>query len=173
MRYVEGDLCDATQFFIAHGCNAQGVMGSGVAKALRSQWPEIFEPYKRRCDLFKDNRLELVGKVVSVHVDGHVILNLITQQNYGKDGKKYASYIGIADSILASLMQYAEPTATYWSLPDHIRKAYDFDNIEIAIPQIGSGLGGLKWQLVEELLKEIEERYENVEFVVYTPKITL
>ncbi len=36
----------------------------------------------------------------------------------------------------------------------------------IAIPKIGAGRGGLKWEFVEELLREIEETY-SIEFWVY------
>ena len=32
IHYVTGDLLGATQKVIVHGVNAQGVMGSGVAK---------------------------------------------------------------------------------------------------------------------------------------------
>ncbi len=35
ITYKQGDLMKASETYIAHGCNAQGVMGSGVAKAIR------------------------------------------------------------------------------------------------------------------------------------------
>lgn len=33
IQYKTGNLLDTPDSYIVHGCNAQGVMGSGVAKA--------------------------------------------------------------------------------------------------------------------------------------------
>ena len=41
-----GDICSVNSGIIVHGCNAQGVMGSGVAKAIRLKYPQVFEDYK-------------------------------------------------------------------------------------------------------------------------------
>ncbi len=38
-KYVSGDIRCVSSGIIVHGCNAQGVMGSGVALALRTTWP--------------------------------------------------------------------------------------------------------------------------------------
>ena len=45
IEYIRGDIITSLDDHIVHGCNAQGVMGSGVAKALRDEWPQIFKPY--------------------------------------------------------------------------------------------------------------------------------
>ena len=35
--YKQGDLLEAEEVVIVHGCNAQGVVGSGVALAIRNK----------------------------------------------------------------------------------------------------------------------------------------
>jgi len=40
MIYRQGDLVMAVEPIIIHGCNAKGVMGSGVAKAIRAYYPD-------------------------------------------------------------------------------------------------------------------------------------
>ena len=35
-----GNILDA-KGIIMHGCNAQGVMGSGLAKDIRERWPAV------------------------------------------------------------------------------------------------------------------------------------
>ena len=36
IQYKKGDLLSVTKGIIAHGCNAQGVMGSGVALQIKN-----------------------------------------------------------------------------------------------------------------------------------------
>ena len=44
--YKQGDLTQAEEYIIAHGCNAQGKMGSGVAKAIRREFPQAYSYYR-------------------------------------------------------------------------------------------------------------------------------
>ena len=42
MRYYKiEDITKATEQVIAHGCNCQGRMGAGVAKAIARKWPKV------------------------------------------------------------------------------------------------------------------------------------
>jgi hypothetical protein len=43
--YKQGDLLDCIEKVIVHGCNAQGVMGSGVALAIRKKYPDAARAY--------------------------------------------------------------------------------------------------------------------------------
>ena len=143
VKYVKGDLTNATERYIAHGCNAQGVMGSGVALAIRNKWPKAYIDYVR---YIKDGGT-LGGSIVSVNDDKYII-NLITQEFFGNDGKRYASPPAIMKSLVDTIWDY---------------------NISgtIAIPEIGCGLGGLNWNGdVLPVLERIETDFE-VEFRVY------
>jgi O-acetyl-ADP-ribose deacetylase (regulator of RNase III) len=44
--YVPGDLLNG-ETMIVHGCNAQGVMGRGVAKEIKERMPWAYEAYRR------------------------------------------------------------------------------------------------------------------------------
>ena len=46
IEYKNGDLLNVTEGIILHGCNGQGVMGAGVAKAIKMKYPEAFTAYK-------------------------------------------------------------------------------------------------------------------------------
>lgn len=39
IEYRKGNLLDITSGVIVHGCNMRGVMGSGVALAIRNKYP--------------------------------------------------------------------------------------------------------------------------------------
>ena len=43
--YKVGDITEAPEVVIVHGCNTQGAMGSGVAKAIRRKYPWAYEAY--------------------------------------------------------------------------------------------------------------------------------
>lgn len=146
MKFKIGDITEADEKHIIHGCNAQGVMGSGVALAIRKKWPVVYEEYRNRydeCGLYP-------GDVVSVKVsDEQIVHNFITQEYYGRDGKKYAS-LGNIVACWVNLLHF------------------DYEWGNIAIPRIGCGLGGLQWPCVEEILLGIENGMDNqMEFIVY------
>jgi O-acetyl-ADP-ribose deacetylase (regulator of RNase III) len=144
MKYVKGSLLDASETYIAHGCNAQGVMGSGVALLIKDKYPKAYEDYKQ----FVRPRNHMLGSYVpSLQHDGKIILNLITQEFYGRDGRVYASTEHIRNSLVEFVCD-------------------NMPLVEVAIPKIGCGLGGLKWPNVEKVLLSLEEDYK-IRFTVY------
>ena len=66
LRIVKGDLLLAKEAVICHQVNCQDMMGSGVAKALYTKWPEIKREYHAFC---ADKRpRELLGKIQVVEL---------------------------------------------------------------------------------------------------------
>ena len=157
MKHVKGNLLDTDLMFIAHGCNCQDGFGSGVAGAIAQRHPEVKQAY--HAEIANRGRgPHNLGKWFLAYTEDQakVFINCFTQNKYGSDGAKYASY-----------------TAVVQALTDFVSGGYvdrsllgEIGTIRIAIPEIGCGLGGLKWPMVAELLLEIEERF-NVEFTVY------
>lgn len=144
IEYRTGDLLSTDIRTIMHGCNAQGVMGSGVAKAVREQYPKAYEVYK---DKYNKEGLKL-GDCVKVLDKNKIIVNAITQQYYGRDGSKYVSYDAI-DDVMKEINSLH----------------YTYGITEIAMPQLGAGLGGGNWRVIEAI---IESRLYLVQPVVYT-----
>lgn len=136
IHYVKGDVTEAPQQLIAHGCNCSGGFGSGVAGAIRRKHPEIREAYLA-------HKPKTLGTCQFVEHAGHVWVNAFTQQNYGYDGAQYADLTAVG-YCLAEIADYME------------ENGYE----TIAMPKIGCGLGGLKWEqvgiLVEGLLDDFE-----------------
>ena len=133
ITYKTGNIVDVESGFILHGCNAQGVMGSGVAKALRDKYPEIYEPYRKYCQESKIS--EILGKIFCHSISQSLCIgNAITQEYYGRDGRKYVSYDAL-DRVF--------------------RQISEFPGLEILqkihMPKIGSGLGGGNWKVVEAI----------------------
>lgn len=154
--YKTGNLIDAPEPIIIHGCNAQGVMGSGVAKAIREAYPTAYEAYQEVYDTRGLNPGEVVWAWVNYPEDEgqtRLIGNAITQRYYGKDGHRYVNY----DAVEVAFRVAA----------DALREDQDMFNIDgpyVAIPRIGAGLGGGDWDIIAE---RIETAMEEFDVVVY------
>ena len=144
IEYKKGNLLDVTEGVIAHGCNSYGVMGSGVVLAVKEKYPKAFAKYKVFCD--NNQEYDILGQSVAVLVtDDLLIVNMITQENFGRDPNvRYVSYDAI-DSCF-----------------DHLRRSHDETLIVnknapiLNIPKIGAGLGNGNWNVISEI---IEHRY--------------
>lgn len=158
--YKTGNLLDAEEQIIVHGCNAQGVMRSGVAKAIREKYPRAFEEYENTFILQKKKLL--VGQVIWSFPDGefeifpgngkHIIANGITQQFYGYEGARYVSYAAI-EMVFDNVKKMVEKMEKeFGSAPT------------VAIPRIGAGLGGGNW---DEIAAIIEKAMGEHTVVVY------
>ena len=137
MPVQEGDLTQC-KGILFHGCNAQGVMGAGVALALKKKWPEVFMAYRQ---LYQEqgNQLKL-GQVAWAHPEeGIWVANGITQQYYGRELRRYAD--------LKAIKHSAQIVA---------RKARE-TQLPVFYSLIGCGLGGLLWEEVEPILNEAFE----------------
>ena len=119
-----GDMFSETmgqQCIIVHGCNAQGVMGSGVAAIVKKLYPYAYLSYKQ---VHRRHGLPL-GSVVMAPAPlkrGPTIANAITQEFYGRDNKLYVSY----DAVVVAMQAIAKLAG---DTPVHL-------------PMIGGGLGG-------------------------------
>lgn len=133
MQVIEGNLLDISEGIIVHGCNARGVMGSGIALEVKTRYPAAYEKYVA----FKD--LLVLGSIVPVEVEPNKwIVNGITQDGFGRDGRKYVDYQAIADVFLHTV-----------ELQQMLK-----NNLPIAFPRIGAGLGGGNWSVIKTIIDE-------------------
>ncbi len=130
-----GNLLEAPEKVICHGVNCAGGFGSGVAGQIAKKWPEVKDMY-----LIKRKHLGwALGDVQAVFLtpENKVVFNLATQQSFGYDGKLYVDYI-----------------ALYKCFTDMFHQCEELGLKEIALPSIGCGLAGGKWDIVESILEK-------------------
>lgn len=152
--YKIGDLANAQENVIAHGCNAQGKMGAGVALAIKNKFPEAFETYRNSYENYvgvaqKGIAEFRLGNIIYAVSKQRIIANCITQQYYGFDSEthgKYASYDAI-DSCMQKLNKYCQSR-----------------DLSVAISLIGCGHGGCAWPVVSSI---IETNFPKIQPVVY------
>jgi O-acetyl-ADP-ribose deacetylase (regulator of RNase III) len=154
IEYIKHDVTNTTRGVVAHGCNCQGVMGSGVAKAIRAKWPKAYERYHSFVTSVKDGGTDTAallgtGQMVNVghefidEINTLFVANLFTQDRYGKDGKMYADVNAIAEA-LEMVMAFCSGS-----------------KLPLYMPQIGCGLGGLSWDRdVRPIVEELQADYE-------------
>lgn len=137
IEYQTGDLLTATSGHIVHGCNARGVMGAGVALAIKNTWPEVYNDYRQR---YQDTGLHL-GQVLPVAVGQDLMVwNAITQQNYGNARRRYVSY----DAIAECFEKINDQVAAMSTIQQHIH-----------IPKIGAGLAGGDWAVISTIIDSV------------------
>lgn len=142
IRYKTGNALEADELCILHGCNAQGGMGSGIAKAIRANFPEAYIEYRKE---YETNGLQL-GSIVWAESNGKLIANGITQEFYGRDNKCYIDY-----NAINKVMEQVHHNAST-------------EGFGVVMPLIGAGLGGGSWKKIAGI---IEQNFTDVEPVVY------
>lgn len=145
IQYKTGDLLSVTSGVIIHGCNAQGVMGSGVALLIKQKYPKAYQVYK---DFEAKHGLRL-SSISQIRIPNSqlYIANMITQELYGTDPKvQYASYGAIH-------LGFEKLNAAH--VPD----------IPFHFPKIGAGRGNGDWNVISSL---IELACPNRELICWT-----
>lgn len=151
IKIVEDDIKNADADIIAHQVNCVGVMGSGVAKVLRTQYPEIFPPYDKYCKLWGHSKL--MGKIQTIKLKNEnskskYICNMFAQRGYGRD-KQYTDIDCLANCIF-KIHNFAKE-----------------NNLKtIAMPfGVGCGRGGADWNLVYEILLNVFS--DDIQLILY------
>lgn len=126
-----GNLFDSTAPAIGHGVNCAGVMGAGIAKTFRELYPHNYENYRAAC---LAGQLK-PGQIAVNRENDKYIINMASQNKPGAD----ASYPWLFEAAFTAANQ-----AVANGIP------------VIAVPEIGSGIGGLEAWKVKMLLKSVE-----------------
>ena len=157
MEKHQGNLLSVQRGIIVHGCNCHGVMGSGVAAAVRDTYPMAYIHYRQR---YENAGLQL-GDVIFVgnpanesasrHVRGAtsmpheiIVANALTQFDYGREpGRVYVDYDALE--------------AAFW----RIRAVAKMTGLPVHFPLIGCGLAGGDWSRVEPIIEAALEGLES------------
>lgn len=142
MDFIRGSILDVPSGIIVQQVNCLGVMGAGLAKAIRCKWPKVFDEYSYLC-----GRLDpkgLFGCVQFVDVGrGLTVANSFSQLGFGdsrKTGKVYTD-----TGVLVGNIEYITCKAEE-----------DFGGARVYIPAgIGCGLAGGTWSVVSSRIQHL------------------
>jgi len=149
MKIIKGDLIELAlngNFdVIIHGCNCFCTMGAGIAKSIRSKFPEAFDADRNT----KKGDISKLGDFSCATIKSGsysvTIINAYTQYNYRGKGVK-ADYEAIKKVFNKLKIQYSG-------------KRFGF-------PLIGAGLAGGDWNIISDIInQELQgEDFTLVEF---------
>ena len=148
IEFKHGDILAANVEALVNTVNCVGVMGRGIALQFKEAFPDNFKAYAAAC-----NRQELQPGRMFVFERRQLgnpkfIINFPTKRHWRGESR-----LGDIEEGLKSLV-------------NEIRER----NIRsIAIPPLGSGLGGLNWGDVRPRIEKALARLENVSVVVFEP----
>lgn len=129
---------------IGHQANCQNTMGSGVAKALRAEWPQVYEA---DCQTEKGDRKKL-GSLSFTLCEHGPIFNLYGQYTYGREPGVVYTELDALDKALGIMRLFVDAG----------------EHKTVGFPKLGAGLGGAKWVDVEAL---IVKHFSGIEVIIY------
>lgn len=158
----QGDLLGVNHGIIVHGCNCNGVMGSGVAAQIRDKWPDVYRAYRNK--VYRNNG-GVLGTICAVAGNGiehlnmrHVnystlashflldtsdtlpptviVVNAFTQLTFGSEDKVYVNYDAVESCFVQIRM-----LAVALDMPVHF-------------PLIGCGLAHGDWDIVSHRIQK-------------------
>jgi O-acetyl-ADP-ribose deacetylase (regulator of RNase III) len=151
MKHIKGDVLEVSKnsksAVLLHQVNCQGVMGGGIAKQIKDKYPNHFIDYCCIIDHSTGQHKECLGQWFITFCEADTaIVGLFGQYCFGTD-KRHTNYAAFVKS-----------------LSDFIQSLCMRKDSELIIPKnIGCGLGGGDWNIIEQILHDVEKMY-GVEF---------
>jgi len=149
IKYIKGDLLTAQTEAIVNTVNTVGVMGKGIALQFKERYPNNFHVYLQACktnNIYPGKLLVVKDRYLNQDI---LIINFPTKVEWFK--KSQYSYI---EDGLKALVQTIQ----------------EYGIKSIAIPPLGCGNGGLRWENVKLLIERYLTPISNqVEILIYEP----
>jgi len=145
---TRGDILKADAEALVNTVNCVGVMGRGIALQFRKAFPENFKAYKSACDKKRLHPGHMLVSDLSRFENPRYVINFPTKRHW-----KGKSKIEDIESGLKVLVEEVNQ--------HNIRS--------IAIPPLGCGLGGLKWEQVKPMIQKAFENLPDVHVLLYEP----
>lgn len=142
-----GDIFSTEAHGIGHGVNLHGIMGSGIAVQFRERFADMHKAYQIVC---ANKQMNPGQAMIWLVKDDYFVYNIASQQAPGANAR-----LDWLESGVKAALEHAEEVGIE----------------SIALPRIGSGVGGLDQDDVEAvLLRLAEESPVDIELWTLPPK---
>ncbi len=148
ITFTTGNLLEADAEALVNTVNTVGIMGKGIALMFKEAFPENFKAYEEACkqqevrigQMFVTERARLIGP--------KWIINFPTKKHWRNPSKLEWIDEGLKD----------------------LRRVIENKKIRsIALPPLGSGMGGLSWDEVRPKIESALESLSDVKIIVFEP----
>jgi O-acetyl-ADP-ribose deacetylase (regulator of RNase III) len=148
IEFRTGDIFRADAEALVNAVNCVGIMGRGIALQFKNDFPENFKAYEAASKREEVQPGKMFVFETGTFTNPKFIINFPTKRHWR--GKSRMEDI---DSGLKALV-------------DEIRKR---GIRSIAIPALGSGLGGLNWDDVRPRIEAALRGIENLHVIIFEP----
>lgn len=149
IEYKSGDILREDAEAIVNTVNCVGVMGRGIALQFKNAFPENFDAYAVACKKEQVRPGQMFVFETGQLTNPRYVINFPTKRHWR--GKSRMEDI---DSGLAALVS--------------VIRQYGLRSV--AIPPLGSGLGGLDWAEVRPKIEQALRPLDDVRVIIYEPK---
>lgn len=149
LRYKTGDILNEDAEALVNTVNCVGVMGRGIALQFKNAFPENFRAYAAACDRGEVQPGRMLVFETRQLGNPRYIINFPTKRHWRGKSR--------LQDIERGLVALAEEIRDR-----HIRT--------VALPPLGSGLGGLDWEDVRPRIEAALRDVTDLDVVVYEPK---
>ena len=148
IEYKTGDMLIEEAEALVNTVNCVGIMGRGIALQFKNAFPENFKAYAAACKRNEVNPGRMFVFKTGKLTNPRYIINFPTKRHW-----KGKSRIEDVESGLAALAEEIRSR--------NIRS--------IAIPPLGSGLGGLDWSQVRPRIEAALKEFRDLKVVIFQP----
>ncbi|GJL73334.1 MAG: Appr-1-p processing protein [Nitrosomonas sp.] len=149
IEYKQGDILSENAEAIINTVNCVGVMGRGIALQFKKAFPQNFLAYAAACKKKEIQPGKLFVFETGQLANPRYIINFPTKRHW-----RGASRVEDIDAGLESLVETI--------------RQYGIQSI--AIPPLGSGLGGLDWAEVKPRIESVLQSLADLRVTIYEPQ---
>lgn len=149
VEYKRADILKEDAEALVNSVNCVGVMGRGIALQFKRAFPENFKVYEAACRRGDVRPGHMLVYATGKLTNPHYIINFPTKRHW-----RGRSRLEDIESGLRALVEEVQERS--------IRS--------IALPPLGSGLGGLDWKLVKERIDAAFSGMQSVRVIVFEPQ---
>jgi len=144
IKYITGNILESEAQALVNTVNIDGIMGKGIALQFKKAFPNNYKAYVDACKNGKINIGKLfVTKDRNILSGEKLIINFPTKKSWKKPSEYDFIEQGLVDLISIIRIEQIK---------------------SIAIPPLGAGNGGLKWEKVKKI---IEEKLSHIDIGVF------
>jgi O-acetyl-ADP-ribose deacetylase (regulator of RNase III) len=149
IEYTSGNILHADVEALVNTVNCVGIMGRGIALQFKNAFPENFKAYAIACKREQVQPGRMFVFATGELTNPKFIINFPTKRHWRGKSRMEDIETGLKD----------------------LREVISRDRIRsIAIPPLGSGLGGLDWEAVRPRIEQALASLSDVRILVYEPQ---
>jgi O-acetyl-ADP-ribose deacetylase (regulator of RNase III) len=149
IKYLEGNILEATTQVVVNTVNCEGFMGKGLALQFKKNFPDMFNDYKLKC---KEGQIGIGRLHLYKNSLRYWILNFPTKDQWRQKSK----------------LEYIEK-----GLMEFKNKYKEWGITSIAFPRLGCQQGGLDWSDVKLVMEKNLSDLPGLQVEIFSYKPTI